>query len=135
MVHMKSNTRCFTTNCKKELDQGGNWMAIYAGRDKYEVYNTHGNRKKFVLDLSKRECSCRKYQLAGIPCQHAMSCIMKMCFDVDSYFDDCFKKDTYVRCYEHIIYPVNGSNLWERTLHDDVLPPVFRKSIGRPKKE
>ncbi|RYQ99817.1 hypothetical protein Ahy_B07g087828 [Arachis hypogaea] len=51
-----------------------------------------------------------------------------------SYVDDCFKKDTYVRCYEHVIYPVNGSNLWKKNPHDDVVPPVFRKLLVGQKK-
>ncbi|RYQ85360.1 hypothetical protein Ahy_B10g104907 [Arachis hypogaea] len=76
-------------------------MTIYTGRDKYEVYNTHGNRKKIIVNLKNCECSCRKYQLTRISCQHAMSCIRKMCFDLNDYVDTCFKKETYVRCYEH----------------------------------
>ena len=35
---------------EREFDKGGEWLAIYAGRDKYEVYSTQGNRKKFVVD-------------------------------------------------------------------------------------
>ncbi|RYR38239.1 hypothetical protein Ahy_A09g043212 [Arachis hypogaea] len=42
-------------------------------------------------------------------------------------------KETYVDCYQHVIYPLNGPNLWSWTENDDVLLPVFRKPIGRPK--
>ncbi|KAL4294469.1 hypothetical protein AHAS_Ahas18G0231200 [Arachis hypogaea] len=79
-------------------------MAIYVGRDKYEVSSSYGNRDKFVVDLKNHECSCRKFQLTGYPREHAMSCIRKMCLDVKNY-----------------------------TQNDDALPPVFRKLIGRPK--
>ncbi|RYQ91313.1 hypothetical protein Ahy_B09g097207 isoform B [Arachis hypogaea] len=89
---------------EREFDKGGEWLAIYAGRDKYEVSSSQGNRAKFVVDLNLHECSCRKFQLTGYPCEHAMSCIRKMCLDVKNY-----------------------------TENDDVLPPVFRKPIGRPK--
>ncbi|RYQ97220.1 hypothetical protein Ahy_B08g093241 [Arachis hypogaea] len=70
---------------------------------------------------------------AGYPCEHAMSCIRKMCLDVKNYVNKCYRKETYVDCYQHVIYPVNGPNLWARTEIDDVLPLVFRKPIGRPK--
>ncbi|RYR55543.1 hypothetical protein Ahy_A06g030739 [Arachis hypogaea] len=49
------------------------------------------------------------------------------------YAAELLRKQTYVDCYQHVIYPLNGPNLWSRTENDDVLPPVFRKPIGRPK--
>ncbi|RYQ85507.1 hypothetical protein Ahy_B10g105077 isoform A [Arachis hypogaea] len=97
-------------------------MAIYAGRDKYEVSSSQGNIDKFIVDLKLHECSCRKFQLTGYPCEHAMSCIRKICLDVKNYVNKCYKKETYVDCYQH-----------DRTQNDDVLPPVFRKPIGHPK--
>ncbi|XP_072058162.1 uncharacterized protein [Arachis hypogaea] len=118
---------------EREFDKGGEWLAIYAGRDKYEVSSSQGNRDKFVVDLNLYECSCRKFQLTGYPCEHAMSCIRKMCLDVKSYVNKCYRKETYVDCYQHVIYPVNEPNLWAQIENDDVLPPVFRKPIGHPK--
>ncbi|XP_020992613.1 uncharacterized protein LOC110278718 [Arachis duranensis] len=121
------------TKIEREFDKGGEWLAIYAGRDKYEVSNSQGNRDKFVVDLKLHGCSCRKFQITGYPCVHAMSCIKKMCLDVKNYVNKCYKKDTYVDCYQHVIYPMNGSNMWDRTQNDDVLPPVFKKPIGHQK--
>ncbi|XP_057746917.1 uncharacterized protein LOC130966165 [Arachis stenosperma] len=103
------------------------------GRDKYEVSSSQDNRDKFVVDLQLHESSCREFQLTGYPCEHAMSCIRKMCLDVKNYVNKCYKKETYVDYYQHVIYLVNGLNLWARTENDDVLPPVFRKPIGHPK--
>ncbi|XP_072088118.1 uncharacterized protein [Arachis hypogaea] len=115
------------------VDQGAynHFMEIPAkywnkSRDKYEVSSSQANRDKFVVDLKNHECSCRKFQLTGYPCEHVMSCIRKMCLDVKNYVN-------YVDCYQHVIYPMNGPNLWDRTQNDDVLPPVFKKPIGRPK--
>ncbi|RYR02614.1 hypothetical protein Ahy_B06g081414 [Arachis hypogaea] len=90
---------------------GGEWLAIYAGRDKYEVSSSQGNRDKFVVDLKLHEYSCRKFQLTGYPCEYAMSCIKKMCLDVKNYVNQCYKKETYVDCYQHVIYLLNGLNL------------------------
>ncbi|CAK8537837.1 unnamed protein product [Lathyrus sativus] len=36
--------------------------------------------------------------------------------------------------YKHVIFPVNGSNLWVRTKYPDVQPPKYMKMPGRPKK-
>ncbi|XP_052119032.1 uncharacterized protein LOC127748491 [Arachis duranensis] len=118
---------------EREFDKGEEWLAIYAGRDKYEVSISQGNRAKFVVDLNLHECYCRKFQLTGYPCEHAMSCIRKMCLDVKNYVNKCYRKETYVDCYQHVICPLNGPNLWSQIENDDVLPPVFRKAIGHPK--
>ncbi|KAL4396545.1 hypothetical protein AHAS_Ahas01G0102600 [Arachis hypogaea] len=49
--------------------------------------------------------------------------IVSMLEDIRNYVNKCYKKETYIDCYQHVIYPVNGPNLWERTQNDDVLPP------------
>ncbi|RYR27782.1 hypothetical protein Ahy_B01g051836 [Arachis hypogaea] len=43
------------------------------------------------------------------------------------------QKAKYIECYQHVVYPVNGPNMWTKTPFDDVLPLVYRKPIGRPK--
>lgn len=44
--------------------------------------------------LSKHECACRKWQISGIPCAHAIVGIMSMKLDMPQYVDvdGCFKK-------------------------------------------
>ncbi|RYR46685.1 hypothetical protein Ahy_A07g032465 [Arachis hypogaea] len=91
------------------------------------------NRDKFIVDLKNHKYSCKKFQLTGYPCEHAMSCIRKMCLNVKNYMNKYYKKETYVNCYQYVIYAVNGLNFWVRTQNDDVLPLVFRKPIGCPK--
>ncbi|KAL4275321.1 hypothetical protein AHAS_Ahas20G0095500 [Arachis hypogaea] len=66
------------TKVEKQADASGKWVSTYAGRDKYEVTSIHGGKEKFVVDLKNHECSCRKFQLSGIPCAHAMTCIRKI---------------------------------------------------------
>ncbi|RYR66169.1 hypothetical protein Ahy_A03g012128 [Arachis hypogaea] len=88
------------------------------------------SHSKWNVDLTKTKAARVKQQaldeINGYPCEHVMSCIRKMCLDVKNYVN-------YVDCYQHVIYPMNGPNLWDRTQNDDVLPPVFKKPIGRPK--
>ncbi|RYR79600.1 hypothetical protein Ahy_A01g004410 [Arachis hypogaea] len=68
------------------------------------VTSIHGKKEKYVVDLKFLECSCGKL----------------------------LQKAKYIECYQHV-YPVNGPKLWTKTPFDDVLPPVYRKLIGRPK--
>jgi hypothetical protein len=47
-----------------------NCYSTYAGDGLYEVTHKH---KQFVVNLVKRTCGCRQWDLTGIPCAHAMS--------------------------------------------------------------
>ncbi|KAL4396433.1 hypothetical protein AHAS_Ahas01G0091400 [Arachis hypogaea] len=80
---------------EKQDELSGNWVSVYAGRDKYEVVSIQGGKEKFVVDLRHHECSCRKFQLSVMHSAHAMTCIRKMCFNMDSYVADYYKKAAY----------------------------------------
>ncbi|XP_025631361.1 uncharacterized protein [Arachis hypogaea] len=108
------------------------WRPYWSTAQTYEVVN---GLSKFAVDLSAHECSCRKWQLSGIPYTHAISCINYKGLDIDGFVDDCYKKPAYVKCYDSVINPLNGSDLWEETNFDDVMPPPYRKPSHRPVKK
>ncbi|XP_015948461.1 uncharacterized protein LOC107473412 [Arachis duranensis] len=110
----------------------GEWRPYWSAAQTYEVVN---GLSKYTVDLSLRECSCKKWQLSGIPCTHAISCINFKGLELESYVDDCYKRDAYVKCYELSINPLNGPDLWEHTNFDDVMPPPYRKPSHRPVKK
>ncbi|RYR45765.1 hypothetical protein Ahy_A07g031564 [Arachis hypogaea] len=68
-------------------------------------------------------------------CPHAISYINFKGLDLESFVDDHYKKDTYLRCYQEVIHPLNGPYLWERSQYDDVMPPPYRKPSHRPVKK
>ncbi|XP_020961297.1 terminal uridylyltransferase 4-like [Arachis ipaensis] len=90
---------------------------------------------KFTVDLGSSECSCRRWQLSGIPCVHAISCIKFKGLVLEPYVADCYKREAYLRCYEVVIHPLNGPDLWEITPHPDVMPLPYRRPSHRPVKK
>ncbi|XP_015965270.3 uncharacterized protein LOC107489002 [Arachis duranensis] len=110
----------------------GEWRPYWSAAQTYEFVN---GLSKFAVDLSAHECSCSKWQLSGIPCTHAISCINYKGLDIDGFVDDCYKKPAYVKCYDSVINPLNGPDLWEKTNFDDVMPPPYRKPSHRPVKK
>ena len=48
-------------------------QATSAGNGKFQV--TFLGSECFVVDLLRRVCTCRGYELSGITCPHALSCI------------------------------------------------------------
>ncbi|XP_072087389.1 uncharacterized protein [Arachis hypogaea] len=117
---------------QKEIDASRWWFPVAAGISKFEVIR---GRDKFVVDLLKKECTCRKFQMTGLPCPHAVSAINCAKDDIRKYVSSCYTKAAYVACYTPMINPCNGHTMWERTTHPDVMPPPHRVPIGRPKKK
>ncbi|XP_038707242.1 uncharacterized protein LOC120002548 [Tripterygium wilfordii] len=73
---------------------------MWSGNSKFVVTSMQDT---FTVDLDDRECSCRLWDLTGIPCAHAISCINFKEESVISYVPKCFKKDAYVQCYSPLV--------------------------------
>ncbi|KAG8366583.1 hypothetical protein BUALT_Bualt17G0095000 [Buddleja alternifolia] len=76
---------------------------------------------QFSVDLEKRTCGCRRWQLTGIPCIHAISAINFQMWHVEDFVEKCYYVETYHKAYEPVIMPVNGRDEWE---HIDFIPPL-----------
>lgn len=88
------------------------------------------------VNLRDGTCSCRVWELSGIPCSHAISAIHKMRKDPIDYVAHWFKKDTYMKTYSHCLEVLRGEPFWEDTLGDEILPPPIVKQLrGRPKRQ
>ena len=104
----------------------------HSGDYKFEV-TLSGNR--FVVDLNARACTCRYFDVRGIPCSHAVACIHWVRQDPANFVSDYFKKDTYERAYNCGIPPMNGRNLWTEVEVGYVFPPLVRRQPCRAKQK
>ncbi|XP_078430587.1 uncharacterized protein LOC144702426 isoform X2 [Wolffia australiana] len=96
----------------------------HAGEFQFEVTD-FGNR--FVVDIRSRSCSCRYWNIRGIPCSHAITCIHWMKQDPVSFVTDWLKKDVYKRAYRNGIRPLNGRSLWTEVEGNYLFPPIVKK--------
>nr|AAU43947.1 hypothetical protein [Oryza sativa Japonica Group] len=71
----------------KYIDLSGNCEAIWNGKDGFEVTDKD---KRYTVDLEKRTCSCRYWQLAGIPCAHAITALFVSSKQPEDYIADCY---------------------------------------------
>ena len=109
----------WSRDCKAQNCEVGLWQV-----------NTVSGRV-VAVDLRKRTCGCRKWDLTGIPCNHAICVIMKLKQHPEDYVNDFFKKPIYREAFKHTIYPVPGPADWTKTETQDIDPPVFREKPGR----
>lgn len=84
------------------------------------------------MDLAAKKCGCRKWDVSGIPCKHALACITENGWDVEEYVEDAYYTSTYKKIYMHVIVPINGRHEWVKTGVQPPLPPVEPRKKGRP---
>ncbi|KAI8530433.1 hypothetical protein RHMOL_Rhmol11G0057800 [Rhododendron molle] len=76
----------------------------------------------------------RRWDLTGIPCQHATAVLGQSGLQPEDYVSEWYHKHTFETTYQHIMHPLNGPDMWEKSGKDPVLPAEFTKLPGRPKK-
>ncbi|KAI5349707.1 PREDICTED: Transposase MuDR plant [Prunus dulcis] len=76
---------------------------------------------QYVVDLDKNTCSCREWDLNGVPCAHGIATThYKGGKPVEEYVNSCYSRTAYLRAYDNLIQPINGPNLWAISEHEAV---------------
>ena len=104
----------------------------YSGNSTFQVRGFGDDQ--YVVDIERRTCACKKWQLIGIPCIHGISALMSSNRDPIQFIDNMYKKESFLRAYTPVIYGINGPGLWPKTSHRPLQCPEFKKQRGRPKK-
>ncbi|KAL6539352.1 hypothetical protein OROHE_011123 [Orobanche hederae] len=89
---------------------------------------------QYAVDLEKMTCGCRKWDLTGIPCKHAVCAINCGKLQVDGFVHKCYRVETYREAYRQCIMPMNGRDEWEVSSAIPPLPPKLVRQAGRPPK-
>jgi hypothetical protein len=101
-----------------------------AGPHLWQVTNGKGDQIHAV-DLEARTCGCRRWDVTGLPCNHACSAIIKSKQRPEDFVSHFFKKPLYAEAFQPMIYPVPGQHDWTKTNTPDIVPPIFKINKGR----
>lgn len=117
----------------KKLDkfkhQSWFYTTTWSGGDKYQVVGPEG---QFVVDKKQCSCSCRRWQLSGVPCSHAISIIYYNKEKPEKYLDRCYLVSTYMETYRHILFPTHDRDTWPKSDQPPIIPPEpVNKRRGR----
>ncbi|XP_058186543.1 uncharacterized protein LOC131303610 [Rhododendron vialii] len=104
---------------------------IYSGGTLFKVTSVD---KTFVVDIGEHTCTCRRWDLTGIPYIHGCAAIIAHKAQPEDYVNEAYTTDTFVRTYSHMMKPILDKSLWPQTQYDPIMPPPLRVPIGRPKK-
>ncbi|CAN6243391.1 unnamed protein product [Urochloa humidicola] len=94
-----------------------------------------------VVNINEWECTCRKWQLSGIPCSHAIAVFDRTERCPLDYCAKCFTTEYYRRTYAMSINPIPdvlvptlaGDPSHGAALH--LSPILTRRQVGRPKEK
>nr|KAJ0203538.1 hypothetical protein LSAT_V11C500232650 [Lactuca sativa] len=105
------------------------WAVYPCGYQQFEVVLCND---RYAIDLIRRTCGCRRWQLTGIPYVHGVAAISSMNLNSEEYVASCYSKATYFTCYAYIIHPLNDSSLWTQNEYTKPLAPKSKRLPGRP---
>lgn len=55
--------------------------------------------------------------------------------EIEDFEHECYRKETYLKAYTPVVYPMNGQKMWSTTGRPPIQPPNYHKQLGRPKKD
>jgi hypothetical protein len=86
---------------KMNIELSSKCYVLWNGEDGFEVQER--DDRKYIVNLQKRECNCRYWQLLGLPCCHAISSIYKASFKIEDYIAPCYNIEAYKNTYQHVL--------------------------------
>eukprot|EP00257_Ricinus_communis_P018033 XP_015576618.1 uncharacterized protein LOC107261486 [Ricinus communis] len=143
---LKSNSwfSVLTPSAEKHMIEAINHASIYQVLRSDEVeFEVISAERSDIVNIGTHSCSCRAWQLHGIPCSHAVAAIISCRKDVYAYTENCFTVASYHKAYAEDIHPIPEKVEWGKMSDvpiDDgdaqiVRPPKFRRPPGRPEKK
>ncbi|XP_019161872.1 PREDICTED: uncharacterized protein LOC109158417 [Ipomoea nil] len=114
--------------------QAARYGGFQCGLHEFEIQGFYGDQQSVNLEL--RSCTCRRWDLTGLPCKHAICAIWMKHGEghVYAYVNPCYTKARYLQIYEGLIHPMAGVSEWPVVDTAPPLPPVYKAKPGRPKK-
>ncbi|KAI3943233.1 hypothetical protein MKW92_050932 [Papaver armeniacum] len=92
--------------------------------------------EEFSVNLDGRTCSCRQYQLMGMPCVHAIAAIQARHYKIYDYCAYWYTVETYRQTYSKTLSAIQSCIDWPCEPTDSpILPPTWQKRVVRPKRK
>ncbi|KAK6149441.1 hypothetical protein DH2020_016966 [Rehmannia glutinosa] len=98
------------------------------------LYVVRSGATNFTVNFVENTCTCRKFQLDHLPCEHAIAAAKKRGFSIYLMCSSYYSVDYWRKAYAETIFPVPNENEWE--IPDNIkemiiLPPIVRQRDGR----
>ena len=118
------------------------YQVLRANEVEFEIVSTERTN---IVDIRTRICSCRRWQIYGLPCAHAAAALISCGHNVQLFAEPCFTVASYRETYSQLINPIPDKSLWmeqgevteggSAKVDTAIRPPKTRRPPGRPKKK
>lgn len=118
------------------------YQVLRANEIEFEIVSTERTN---IVDIRSRVCSCRRWQLYGLPCAHAAAALISCGQNAHLFAEHCFTVASYRDTYSQMINPVPDKSHWKEPgegaegggakVDITIRPPKTRRPPGRPKKK
>jgi len=130
----KNETGLVTKKARKEVEKScDEAQHCYSYSSTGGAYECVEFSNGYTVNLPSRSCACRKWDLSGIPCRHAVSVIRENGFEVEDYISDYYLTSKWRGLYMDGLGPVNGPRFWKLSGEDRIEAPPYKRPPGRPK--
>ena len=103
---------------------------MFNGQYGYEIIE---DTNRHTIDLSKQSCTCRSWDLSGIPCPHGICVIHYSDKCLEDYVSHWYHKETYIKSYNFVMFPCKSNKMWPESDKPLVEPLTVKPMPGRPK--
>ena len=116
------------------------YICQFNGAGKYQVAGPWMDQ--CVVNFNEKTCTCRRWEIIGIPCKHAVAAMWDMELNgqkvgsPEQLVHPTYWLQTWKEMYKVKIDPINGRGMWPISqCPTTLLPPKHHKQVGRPKKK
>ncbi|XP_016558042.2 uncharacterized protein LOC107857710 [Capsicum annuum] len=88
-----------------------------------------------VVNVKRKQCSCRSWQLREIPCAYTIAAMHYKGWNVESFVDHWYQRETYLKAYDKYIQPITNINMWPRSTRPPIEPPEITSMPGKNRKK
>lgn len=97
------------------LDCARTHQVLRANEAQFEVISHQGT---YIVDVRSRCCSCKGWEVYGLPCSHAVAALLSCRQNVHRFSESCFTVASFRKAYSQTIHPIPDRTLWHEMSGD-----------------
>ncbi|KAH0761301.1 hypothetical protein KY290_017374 [Solanum tuberosum] len=87
---------------------------------------------RFIVDQVRRTCTCRSWQLRGIPCPHVVCAFYHLDQEPENEIESWYRHEVFLKAYQYSIQPIPNMKMWPESNNPSIEPPEVKHMPGRP---
>ncbi|KAI3447350.1 hypothetical protein Pfo_004015 [Paulownia fortunei] len=113
---------------EKHIDKVADCIPIKSDDRHYQVSCFDGSQ--YTVHLDKLICTCRQWELSGIPCKHAICAILNQNELLEDYVHSCYNVETYKQVYRPAILGIRRPSTTRKMEPDELHMKKKKRSRG-----